>query len=79
MRTAKTFQDIEIWQKSHQFVLQIYEVLKLFPKEEMFSLISQMRRASISIPANISEGFRRTGLNDKVRFYNIAQSSLEEV
>jgi four helix bundle protein len=79
MRTAKTFQDLEVWQKAHQLVLQIYETSKHFPKEEMFGLTSQIRRASVSIPANIAEGFKRQGTKDKVRFYNIAQSSLEEV
>lgn len=79
MNTAKTFQDLEVWKKSHQLVLNIYKITKLFPKEETFGITSQIRRASISISANIAEGFKRNGLNDKMRFYNIAQSSLEEV
>jgi len=79
MNTAKTFQDLEVWKKAHQLVIQIYETTRLFPKEEMFGLTSQIRRAAISIPANIAEGFKRKGKKDKVRFYNIAQSSLEEV
>ncbi|MBU1013509.1 MAG: four helix bundle protein [Bacteroidetes bacterium] len=79
MNTAKTFQDLEVWKKAHKMVLNIYKTSKLFPKEEAFGITSQIRRASISIPANIAEGFKRKGLNDKARFYNIAQSSLEEV
>jgi len=79
MKTAKTFQDLEVWQKAHQLVLNIYKTSKFFPKEEAFGITSQIRRASISIPANIAEGFKRKGLNDKARFYNIAQSSIEEV
>ncbi|MBU1880482.1 four helix bundle protein, partial [bacterium] len=50
----------------------------LFPKEEAFGLTSQLRRAAISIPANIAEGFKRTGRPDKARFMNIAQASMEE-
>jgi four helix bundle protein len=79
MGTAKTFQDLEVWQKAHHFVLQVYETSKHFPKEEMFGLTSQTRRAAVSIPANIAEGFKQHGAKDKIRFYNIAQSSLEEV
>ncbi len=79
MGTAKTFQDLKVWQKSHELVLQIYETSKHFPKEEMFGLTSQIRRAAVSIPANIAEGFKRQGAKDKIRFYNIAQSSIEEV
>lgn len=79
MKTAFAFKDIEVWQKAHQLVLHIYETSKHFPKEEMFGLSSQLRRAAVSIPANIAEGFKRQGTKDKIRFYNIAQSSLEEV
>ncbi len=68
-----------MWKKSHKFVLEIYKISALFPKDELYGLTSQIRRASVSIPANIAEGFsRRTNLN-KTQFYNIAQSSLQEV
>ena len=76
---AKTFQDLIVWQKAHQFVLAIYTVTKKFPPDERFGLISQIRRASVSIPANIAEGFSKKTKPDKARFYNIAKSSLEEV
>ncbi len=75
---AKSFQDIEIWKKSHAFVLEIYRLTESFPKHELFGLTSQLRRAAVSIPANFAEGFRKTGRRDKLRFYNVAQGSLEE-
>ncbi len=75
---AKTFQDLIVWQKAHRFVLAAYKSTKNFPKEEIYGLTSQFRRASVSIPANIAEGFRKKGKTDKFRFMNIAQGSLEE-
>ena len=75
---AKTFEDLLVWQKAHSFVLMIYSLTETFPKSEIFGLTSQLRRAAVSIPANIAEGFRRRGASDKARFYNIAQSSVEE-
>ena len=73
------FTDLIVWQKSHQLVLDIYKMTNSFPNEEKFGLISQIRRAAYSVPANIAEGFKRQGAKDKVRFYNIAQGSLSEV
>ena len=67
-----------VWQKAHQYVLDIYRVTKQYPKEELFALVNQMRRAAISITANIAEGFVRSGQKDKLHFYNISQGSLEE-
>ncbi|UCE57059.1 MAG: four helix bundle protein [Desulfobacterales bacterium] len=67
-----------VWRKAHQFVLSIYRTTRHFPKEEVFGLTAQFRRAAISIPANIVEGFKRRGKKDKVRLMNIAQASLEE-
>jgi four helix bundle protein len=75
---AQSFQDLIVWQKAHQFVLGVYRVSKNFPREEIYGLTSQFRRAAISIPANIAEGFKKRGRADKVRFMNIAQGSLEE-
>jgi len=75
---TKNFQDLIVWQKAHQFVLDVYEYTRSFPKDEIFGLTSQFRRAAVSIAANIAEGYKRTGKKDKVRFYNISQSSLEE-
>jgi four helix bundle protein len=59
-------------------VLDVYRFSEDFPKHEIFGLTSQLRRAAVSIPANIAEGFKKRGIADKVRFYNIAQGSLEE-
>ena len=77
-RPAKTFQDLVVWQKAHEFVLSIYALTKDFPKNELYGLTSQLRRAAVSVPANIAEGFKKRGKADKARFYNIAQGSLEE-
>lgn len=77
-KPAQTFEDLIVWQKAHQLVLNIYGLTNEFPKSEIHGLISQIRRASISIPANIAEGFKKKGKADKVRFLNIAQGSLEE-
>ena len=65
-------------QKAHKFVLESYAYSKGFPKEEIYGLTSQYRRASVSIAANIAEGFKKRGQKDKARFMNIAQGSLEE-
>lgn len=77
-RAARSFQDVNIWQKAHQWVLGIYRMTDGFPKNEQFGLTSQLRRAAISIPANFVEGFRKKGRLDKLRFYNIAQGSISE-
>ena len=73
------FEQLDVWKESHAMVLDVYRTTKLHPSEEKFGLISQMRRAAVSIPANIAEGFKRRGLKDKAHFYNIAQGSLEEL
>jgi four helix bundle protein len=75
---ARNFQDLLVWQKAHALVLGIYSTTAGFPKHETFGLSSQMRRAAVSVPANIAEGFKRRGRADKARFMNIAQASLEE-
>jgi four helix bundle protein len=77
-KPAASFRDLIVWQKSHQLVLLIYQYSEEFPKKEMFGLTSQLRRAIISVPANIAEGFKKKGKLDKARFMNIAQGSLEE-
>lgn len=77
-QAARTFQDLIVWQKAHQFVLNVYALTSNFPKTEIFGLSSQFRRAAVSIPANIAEGFKKKGRADKARFMNTAQGSLEE-
>lgn len=78
-KKAERFQDLEVWQKAHQLVLAVYKITQTFPNEEKFGLVSQMRRAGVSIAANIAEGFKKRGTRDKSNFYNIAQGSLEEL
>ncbi len=75
---ARSFEDLLVWQKAHQFVLQVYAMTETFPKAEMFGLTSQLRRAAVSIAANIAEGFKKQSKLDKARFLNIAQGSIEE-
>lgn len=74
-----SFQDLKVWQEAHQLVLQVYRETKGFPDTEKFGLVTQMRRAVVSIPANIAEGFKRRGIQDKIRYYNTAEGSLEEL
>lgn len=75
---AQSFQDLIVWQKAHGFVLAVYEASQAFPKEERYGLTSQFRRAAVSVPANIAEGFRKQSKTDKARFLNIAEGSLEK-
>jgi len=79
MSTTGSFRDLKVWAKAHQLVLLVYEATKSFPKDELYGLTSQMRRAVVSVPANIAEGYKRKGQQEKIRFYNIAQASLEEL
>jgi four helix bundle protein len=75
---AKTFEDLVVWQKAHQLVLEVYRLTREFPRSEIYGLSSQFRRAAVSVAANIAEGFKKRGKADKLRFLNIAQGSLEE-
>jgi four helix bundle protein len=75
---TKNFTELIVWQKAHQFVLNVYSYTKRFPKEELYGLTSQFRRAAVSIAANIAEGYKKSGTADKAKFMNIAQGSLEE-
>ena len=74
----KTFRDILIWQKSMALVTKCYLLTKLFPKDELFSLTSQIKRCSISIPSNIAEGYGRGSDKEYYRFLNISMGSLFE-
>lgn len=75
---AKEFRDLIVWQKAHKFVFSVYRHSESFPKNELYGLTSQIRRAAVSVPANITEGFKKKTLPDKARYMNIAQGSLEE-
>ena len=75
----ETFEDLVVWKRAHALVLEIYRITRDYPKDEKFSLVSQMRRAAVSVAANIAEGFKKRTLRDKSNFYNISQGSLEEL
>ena len=75
---SQSFEDVIAWKKAHAFVLSVYKVTKGFPDDEKFGLTSQFRRAAVSIEANIAEGYRKIGKQDKLRFFNISQGSLSE-
>ena len=75
---SKSFTDLIVWQKAHEFVLEVYKVTRDYPMEERFALCSQFQRAAVSIPANIAEGYKKLSKADKLRFLNISQGSLEE-
>jgi four helix bundle protein len=77
-KPARTFQDLVVWQKAHQYVLMVYKLTANFPRHEIYGLSAQMRRAAVSIAANIAEGFKKRGIPDKARFLNTAEGSLEE-
>ena len=78
MEKTTKFTELIVWQKAHQFVLNVYKATTNFPKEELLGLTSQLRRAAISIPANIAEGYKKRSKADKLRFLNISETSLEE-
>jgi len=78
LNPAKSFTDLVVWQKAHEFVLQLYRFTEHFPRAEIFALTSQMRRAAVSVPANISEGFGKHTTAEKLRFLSIAEGSVEE-
>ena len=76
---AARFTDLAVWQKSYRLALSVYNLTRKFPVEERYCLAIQMRRAAISVPANIAEGFSRRGPRDQAHFYTIAKSSAEEL
>ena len=75
---SQSFREVVVWQKAHAFTLAIYALTNASPSHESFGLISQLRRAAASIPANFVEGFRKRTVPDKVRFYNMAEASADE-
>ncbi|MGE3182459.1 MAG: four helix bundle protein [Phycisphaerae bacterium] len=75
----RTYKDLLVWQRSFELVARIYEVPRKLPDEEKFRLISQMRRAAVSIPSNIAEGYARDSTRDYVRLLWIAKGSLAEL
>lgn len=75
---AKSFEDLVVWQKAHQLVSSVYRFTESFSSQEIHGRMSQLRRAAVSVSANVAEGFKGRGKGDKSRFLNIAQGSLEE-
>ena len=75
----RDFRKLDVWEKSHQLTLAVYRITRDFPKEELYGLTSQMRRACVSIPANIAEGSGRESLAERVRFLQISMGSASEV
>ncbi|MFA5424000.1 MAG: four helix bundle protein [Phycisphaerae bacterium] len=77
-KPAKSFKDLIVWQKAYRLVLETYKVTKVFPKEELYGLTLQMRRAVLSIPCNIAEGYGRKHNKEYKQFLSIAYGSLLE-
>lgn len=75
----KNFKELNVWQKSYNLCLIIYKITKTFPKEEVYGLVSQLRRVSVSIPSNIAEGYGRNTTADYIRFLYIAYGSVYEL
>jgi four helix bundle protein len=75
---ARTFRDLIGWRKAPEFVLAVCRFTAAFPKSERYGFVQQMRRAAVSVSANIAEGFTRRGKTEKARFMNIAESPLAE-
>jgi four helix bundle protein len=76
----QSFTDLEAWRSAHALYVSIYSATKVFPKDEMFGITSQIRRASLSVSSNIAEGFGRSPRSaDRVHFYTMARGSLTEV
>lgn len=78
-KTIKDFKDLFAWQKAHGLSIAVYRVTRDFPRDEMFGLINQLRRASVSVSSNIAEGFGRRTASDRSHFYDMARGSLHEV
>lgn len=77
--SIRSFEGLTVWQESQKLAVEIYGLTKSFPKEELFAMTNQVRRAAASISANIAEGFGRVSTNDKLHFYTMAYGSLLEV
>jgi four helix bundle protein len=75
----KSFMDLDAWKEGHRLVLEIYQITKKFPREELFGLTNQLRRAAVSLTSNIAEGFSRNSYKEKLQFYSMALGSLTEI
>lgn len=79
MAASKKFTDLRVWQNAHALALLVYKISRDFPKDEQFALTNQIRRAAVSVPSNIAEGFNRLSQKEKVQFYSIALGSASEI
>lgn len=79
MSTISHFTDLVTWQKAHELAVSVYRITETFPRSEIFGITSQLRRAAVSVSANIAEGFKRRSRDDQRHFYTIAAGSLAEV
>lgn len=79
MKKIQSFKQLKIWQKGIEIVLAVYRLTKHFPREEMYGLTAQMRRASLSVPSNIAEGFKRFHRKEYRQFLHVALGSLAEL
>ena len=79
MDTVNSYQDLKVWQRAMDLAVLVYDLTRAFPKAEQFGLTSQARRASVSIAANIAEGYGRSSKGSYLHFLRIAQGSLKEV
>ncbi len=77
-RNVQSFRALKVWQRSHALVLELYRLSEALPSQERFGLASQLRRAAVSVPANIAEGSKRRTPQDYARFLNLAEASLAE-
>jgi four helix bundle protein len=78
-KSINGFEDLEVWQKGKGLVLAVYDIAKGFPNGELYGLTAQVKRAALSVPANIAEGFGRYHYMDKAKFYLNARGSLYEL
>ena len=74
-----SYRELVVWQKAMDLAEEVYRIVRLFPKEEQFSLSDQLRRAAVSVPSNIAEGYGRKAAKEYARFLNIARGSNNEV
>lgn len=79
MSDIEKWRKLDVWLKTHKLVIEVYKITEIFPGHELYSLTSQMRRAAISVVANIVEGTKRQTTKDRVHFYIMSDTSLEEL
>ncbi|MFA4889977.1 MAG: four helix bundle protein [Candidatus Omnitrophota bacterium] len=77
--TLKSFKDLRVWKQAYELTLAIYRVTKKFPQDELYGLVSQMKRASVSVVSNIAEGYSRKGKLEYIQFLSVAYGSLSEL